>query len=113
MKRWWLAPVTVGLLAIIWFLLPYLSSPTATHIEYQLINGYIQITAAFNQDIAAATMDDAPCDIAQRRTVVCAVPIDDTETRFKGTILVETPDGVQGKLVVELKEIDRGEVDSE
>ncbi len=113
LKRWWLAPITIGLLTIIWFLLPYMFSPAATHIEYQLINGHLQITAAFNQDIAVATMDDAPCDIAHPRTIVCAVPIDETKTSFKGTIRVETPDGTQGKLVVELKEIDHGETDSE
>lgn len=105
MKRWWLAPATIVLLAVIWFLLPYLTNPRATQIEYHVINGYIQITAAFNQDIATATIDDTPCDIAHSRTAVCALPIEN-ETSFKGTIFVETPDGVQGKLVLELNDID-------
>lgn len=113
LKRWWLAPVTIGLLTIIWFLLPYITNPRATHIEFQLINDHIQFTAAFNQDIVAATIDDIPCDIAHRRTIVCAVPIDENTVSFRGTIRVETPDGTQGKLVVEIDEFGNDESDTE
>lgn len=100
LKRWWLIPVTAGLLALIWALLPFLSKPTATRIEYHVIDDNLEITATFNQDIETASIDATPCDINQGRTVVCVVPIDE-QAPFKGTIYVETANGVQGTLVLE------------
>lgn len=100
MKRWWLVPVTAGLLALAASMLPYLTNPRANRIYYEVVDANLEISATFNQDIATALLDEAPCEVIQSRTVVCVVPYEET-TRFMGTIYVENTNGVQGKLKLE------------